>query len=1316
MSAIFISHSSKDNAVAVEIRDWLDGLGHHSVFLDFDPADGIPAGRDWEQELYRRIRACRAVIVLCSRHSMASRWCFMEITHARALGKHLFPVKIDDCELDGVLTDRQVTDLTGDRTAALERLGRGILASGLDPADAFDRDPARPLYPGLLAFQEEDAAIFFGRDDEIGDGLDLVNRVRRLGQTKLVMILGASGTGKSSLVRAGLLPRLRRDIERWLVVDTFRPRDEPARALGVALNRAFEQVGRRLPWQRISEQLQAAMAGARREEATPPGFGEPEPASAAQARPEADNSSPSRFLDKVEELEAALPEGASAQTVRYLRLLRAAVSAPDSRPGKTGSGDDDTGDNDILVELALDLIRRSKRDEARVLLVIDQFEELLGHSPDHPNSRFLRLLRASLETSGSPLVAIGTMRSDFLEAFQKSPDLLDLRYESLSLGPMSTEDVAQVIEKPAALAALDLEPGLVQALVGDAETEDALPLLAFTLRELNERYGEDGLLEIDEYRDKLGGLHGAVAKAADEILAAQRLSHVEEVALRKAFLRLVRPTEEGTYARRTARWDDLPAAAHPVLERLVQGRLLVSSGDETGATLEVAHESLFRSWGRLVHWLDEAAEALRLGREIELAAGGWDAAGRAVDDLWRGGRLARARELMTGGDLPLAEPALTFIAASHDEEEAQARAKETRRRRILRGVVGGAAVAAVLAVVAILFAIRANRAERDRANRAERDAVASAREAALEAMAATRTALETEERLVALNRTRYKDIVRGLEWEVDELLADGGPLQASRSALSERDAAACPEMARYLETRRADPAAGQVRPAEAAAELATSAEPQLYALEQEARAVCAIATKHLAQARRHERVAGELRERLAVSRAGAGLPPDGSDLLLSLDLLRAASGAGFILLYGDVADPRVVLFDGGGPRVYRQTLRPRLLQLSEFLGDGPPLPLELVVSTQSDSDSLSGLTDLFQDIAENPEEAPVQVGSFWSNTFPADDPQLTQVAASFWRKLRAQGVAQSLGIPVNRPFGRFVTLPAAGAARVALTAKEAARSPDGDAVELQVTVLGPPLEWLRRYFDDYVARELQKRIERAVDSGQEAPTALMAAVSDRFEVVEAYTSERIELPAAAPLESTDAAAGKTADSSLPNLASMVLMLELAGKRILVTSDARADTLLAGASQAGFTDETGRMEVDALLLPHQGSDRNVSVEFFRRVRARHYLVQGNGKHFNPEIVTFKMLFEGRRDDTQPFSIHMNYAPEELAEGSRGKYPVEELCELLRLERRKGTPFRIVTPNEDEPSMTLDLLADSGLDHGRSDQVCDLEAAAEEATSK
>ena len=158
--------------MAKSLKEFLEANGHRSLFLDFDPADGIPAGRDWERELYQRIRNCQAMIVICSRDSMASRWCFMEITPARALGKLLLALRVDDCMLDGVLVDRQAVDLARDGGKAYERLLHGIAAAGLDPAKTFPWNANRPLYPGLLAFQEEDAAIFFGRSAEITQGLE----------------------------------------------------------------------------------------------------------------------------------------------------------------------------------------------------------------------------------------------------------------------------------------------------------------------------------------------------------------------------------------------------------------------------------------------------------------------------------------------------------------------------------------------------------------------------------------------------------------------------------------------------------------------------------------------------------------------------------------------------------------------------------------------------------------------------------------------------------------------------------------------------------------------------------------------------------------------------------------------------------------------------------------------------------------------------------------------------------------------------------------------------------------------------------------
>ena len=236
MSAIFISHSSADNAVAAVLQAQLAARGHRSVFLDFDPQLGIPAGRQWERELYAQLRACQAVVALCSASSAASAWCFAELTQARALGKPLFPVKVDDHPVSSLLGDVQSINLAPDPVAAWARLLDGLAGAGLDPSAATDWDGSRPPYPGLLAFQRADAAVYFGRDAAIQSTLETLNRLRRLGGARLLLLLGASGSGKSSMVRAGVVPRLEHDAAHWCVAAPFRPLSRPLDALALALS------------------------------------------------------------------------------------------------------------------------------------------------------------------------------------------------------------------------------------------------------------------------------------------------------------------------------------------------------------------------------------------------------------------------------------------------------------------------------------------------------------------------------------------------------------------------------------------------------------------------------------------------------------------------------------------------------------------------------------------------------------------------------------------------------------------------------------------------------------------------------------------------------------------------------------------------------------------------------------------------------------------------------------------------------------------------------------------------------------------------
>src|SRR5690606_1602683 len=170
------------------------------------------------------------VVLLCSAHSMASDWCFAEITHARALGKHLFPVLIGECTLRPLLADTQVVDLRADAEDGYARLWRGMRGAGLDPADSFAWEGGRAPYPGLAPFQAADAAVYFGREQEQRRCLDSLAQMRRYGGERLLVVVGASGSGKSSLVRAGVLPRIAR-MPDWRVLAPMRPLRQPEEEL-----------------------------------------------------------------------------------------------------------------------------------------------------------------------------------------------------------------------------------------------------------------------------------------------------------------------------------------------------------------------------------------------------------------------------------------------------------------------------------------------------------------------------------------------------------------------------------------------------------------------------------------------------------------------------------------------------------------------------------------------------------------------------------------------------------------------------------------------------------------------------------------------------------------------------------------------------------------------------------------------------------------------------------------------------------------------------------------------------------------------------
>lgn len=261
MARIFISHSSLDNACASAIKSWLESIGFEAPFLDSDSETGIAPGAAWERTLYRELEGADAVILILTANWMASKWCFAEFTQARALGKPVFPIIEAPAGDRLVASDIQHLDLLIDRQGGLERLRRELERISSDIRRGYQFARGRAPYPGLPAFDENDAAVYFGRDDEILRLTELLRAQRAQGSGNVCVILGASGSGKSSLLRAGLLPRLKQEGSVWTTLPACRLKERPIDALALSMALALGEGADPTAWRnRLIEEPETALA------------------------------------------------------------------------------------------------------------------------------------------------------------------------------------------------------------------------------------------------------------------------------------------------------------------------------------------------------------------------------------------------------------------------------------------------------------------------------------------------------------------------------------------------------------------------------------------------------------------------------------------------------------------------------------------------------------------------------------------------------------------------------------------------------------------------------------------------------------------------------------------------------------------------------------------------------------------------------------------------------------------------------------------------------------------------------------------------
>lgn len=335
---------------------------------------------------------------------------------------------------------------------------------------------------------------------------------------------------------------------------------------------------------------------------------------------------------------------------------------------------------------------------ARVL-VVDQCEEVFA--PTVPGEVCAQFLSGVVtQTVHGPVVL--TLRADRLGELTAYPRVAQLVEDGLYLlKAMGTGGLCEAIERPARQAGLLLEPGLVDLLVRDVEGEPgSLPLLAHALRQTWERR-VGNTLTVEGYRAS-GGIRGAVAQSAEQVWTDA--TDEQRGGLRELFLRMVQSGPGGdpvrTSVARDTLTDDPTQAA--LVEQLVRARLVTAEADR----LAIAHEALARAWPRLQSWLADDVAGERIRHHLTGAAEGWHAMGRPSSELYRGARLAAAREWRDTGAHRLSEVEEDFLAASeaaHQSRlvraETEVRRQRTVNRRLRLLVVGTTLLAVVAATL-----------------------------------------------------------------------------------------------------------------------------------------------------------------------------------------------------------------------------------------------------------------------------------------------------------------------------------------------------------------------------------------------------------------------------------------------------------------------------------------------------------------------------------------------------------------------------------------------------------------------------------------
>lgn len=603
--------------------------GFGRVFFDVDRDDGIAVGTLWEEELYRRLRSASALVFVASPDAIDSRWCAIEIAFARESQIPIFPVAVRDTPIWGLVADRQWLALEADGSGVEQLIG-ALEHAGIGRSSGWD--DSRSPYPGLPAFERADEAVFFGRDDETAQIVDLLSPIADLGTPGVVAVIGPSGSGKSSIVRAGVLATLARATPRWSLLDPIVPAPDPM----AALEQAFGRKARGL-------------------------------------------SSPRTAAD----IHSALTRGV-----------------------------------DGALELANDLCSRESAD--RLLVTVDQLEAVRRLAPA-AQEQFLALLKC-LSSGPTSVRVLATLGSEFLGTGRDATPFTEVIGRTVVIEPLGSARLPEVVERPAHVAGVTVDPGLTHRIVAETQGGDALPLLAYTLREMYDRRRHANRVTITDY-EGVGGVIGALSTRADRTLGELASRFGDDRVLR-VLLTLVSVEGDDEPSPRSVSLDQLAGDERAIVDAFVEARLLTTAGTEQGVTTQVAHAALLRQWAPLANALSRSREEITVRTVLNREADAWLRTGRDPAFLLRGTRLAALGDIDPSRMSALGASVAEFLVASREQatQDLRVARRAARRFKVLSAAL---AIVACLLTLAVIAAVNDERAARSATKLADSRALAA---------------------------------------------------------------------------------------------------------------------------------------------------------------------------------------------------------------------------------------------------------------------------------------------------------------------------------------------------------------------------------------------------------------------------------------------------------------------------------------------------------------------------------------------------------------------------------------------------------------